>query len=97
MNKTEITVDRFIAISPSTSFGGWYGAGGTVEEAKATLKAAGGTLNRVVVYRLPEGVHGAHADPFGGVRWQWVSDEFRTLWRDSGQDQLEVAHRRGLA
>lgn len=90
---TEIKVDRYIAVTPGNGISGWYGVGYTVEEAKANLKRVGGNLNKVAIFRLPEGVHSAYVSGFGQIHWTWVSDEFRDSW-DGGD--LEVVHRRGV-
>lgn len=90
--KPEIRIDRYIAITPD-GYSGYYGCGYTIEEAKANLKKFGGNLNRVAVYRLPEGVHNAFVSHFGEIMWTWVSEEFR----DSHDGKpLEVVYRRGV-
>jgi hypothetical protein len=65
----------YIAVCPSEAgYGGYYGKGYTVEEAKANLKGAGGSLTRYLVYRLPEGATAGYVDDWGGFCWTWKDD-----------------------
>ena len=66
---------EYVAVTPSKSgWGGYWGSGTSIEEAKASLKKQGGNLNRVVVFELPEGAVGGCMNDFGSPAWFWDED-----------------------
>lgn len=91
---------KFIAVSPSRSgFGGSFGTGNTVDEAKSNCKLHGGNLNRVVAYELPDGITDPFVDGFGNVSWTWVSEQAQKDWyaKPAEDRVLPMAYRRGVS
>lgn len=91
MDSDEQIHHDFIAISPGTYGGGYYGKGNTVEEAKQAMRRQGGSLSRYVVFRLPEHSVNAYVDDFGVIHWMWPEGYDGPLHVD-----LEEVAKRGL-
>lgn len=64
--------DKFVICAPASGFGGYWGKGETLEEAKAALKAAGGKLTRYVAFELPDGAEDVAVNWRGDVEWRWA-------------------------
>lgn len=62
--------DKYIAISP-TYYGGTYGLGETIDEAKKNCKKNFGNLNCVYVKELPDGIHSTWMDEMGNILWDY--------------------------
>lgn len=75
----------YVAMSPN-----YWGKGETPEAAKRELRAAGGTLSRYVLYRLPDGATDVGVDGMGQIRWLWDED-----YTGPRAVELEVVERRG--
>lgn len=80
----------YLAISPFDSFGGTYGVGETIEEAKSRAKAEGGNLHRILVYAMPEGAQDPTVNNFGDILWEWAEDAPDKLARPT------IVYRRGV-
>jgi hypothetical protein len=61
-----------IIIVHISQYGGVYGKGFTLDEAKANLKANGGKLTSYIAYQLPEGAINAYVNDWNQLVWSWA-------------------------
>jgi len=68
----------------------YWGIGSTVEEAKANMKKAGGSLTRYLVKLLPQGATDVTVSRVDGtVEWTWAEGADRTA-------KVEIVASRGV-
>jgi len=75
----------YVALCPN-----YWGIGNTVEEAKANMKKAGGSLVRYLVKLLPQGATDVSVSRLDGtVEWVWAEGADRTA-------KVEIVASRGV-